>query len=134
MQLTNSMEMRPSLEAASSSDSQELSEHLRSHRFHYHGYKNHQRIPNLSQIILVHKSPSNFSDTHFNYILGLPSLLFPSSIPTRILYTSIFSPKHATCPAYAIHFYLNILFIQVFGKKVQLTMVHIMNFFEPPTI
>jgi hypothetical protein len=30
---------------------------------------------------------------------GLPSGLFPSGIPNKILYATLFSPMRATCPA-----------------------------------
>jgi hypothetical protein len=36
--------------------------------------------------------------------LGLPSGLFPSGFPTNNLYTFVFSPIRATCPAYLILF------------------------------
>ena len=34
--------------------------------------------------------------------LGLPSGLFPSGFPTKILYTPLSSPIRATCPAYIV--------------------------------
>jgi hypothetical protein len=43
--------------------------------------------------------------------LGLLSGLFPSGFPANILYAFLFSPTHATCPAYRILLVLVILII-----------------------
>jgi hypothetical protein len=45
--------------------------------------------------------------------LGLSSGLFPTGFPTTKLYTFIFSPIRATCPAYLILLDLIILIIQI---------------------
>jgi len=49
------------------------------------------------------KTSFHFLKIHLNIILpfplGLPSGLFPSGFPTKILYTPLFSPIRATCPA-----------------------------------
>jgi hypothetical protein len=49
----------------------------------------------LNQINPVHTTPSYLSKIYFNIVhlrLGLPSGLFPSGFPTKILYEFIFSP------------------------------------------
>jgi hypothetical protein len=47
----------------------------------------------------------------YNLRLGLPSGLFPSSFPTKILYTLLFYHMRATCPTYFIALDLIILII-----------------------
>lgn len=48
-----------------------------------------------------HKSPT--FESRFNIILKLTSSdLFPSSIPTKILYASVISSIRATCPAHLL--------------------------------
>jgi len=54
----------------------------------------------------VHNPTSHFLKIHLNIILHLHlcplSGLFPSGFPTKTLYTPLFSPTRATCPALLI--------------------------------
>jgi hypothetical protein len=53
--------------------------------------------------------------------LGLPSCLFPYGFPTNNLYTFLFSPIRATCPAHLILFNFIILINQLARKTLTLT-------------
>jgi hypothetical protein len=48
--------------------------------------------------------------------LGLPSLLFPSGFPTKILYGLHFAPMRATCPAHLF----GLIRLIIFGERHQL--------------
>ena len=104
--LTYSLEQSPSWEANRFSASQEFPRILWTPKVHYRIHKCPPSVPVLSQLDPVHNTTSHFLNIHFNIIpnlrLGLPSGLFPSGFPTKILYTTLLSPTHATCPAHLI--------------------------------
>jgi hypothetical protein len=94
------MEQRPSVETKSRTANQEMLRLLWNQKVNYHVHKSSPPVPILTQKNPVHTL------THYNSVrsiwiasypqrIGLPSSLFPSSIPTEILYH--FSPISPMC-------------------------------------
>jgi hypothetical protein len=100
------MELSPSWEAANCVATEELSSILWNPKVHYRVDRSPPLVPILSPVTLVHTIPSYLSNIHLvlstHLHLGHPSGLFPSTFPTNILYTFIFSPIRPTCPAHLI--------------------------------
>jgi len=107
---TNSMKQGTSWEANNDSASHEIPCLLWNPKVHY---RVHKTSPHWSQswARCIHSSPSHPISLRsilisFHLCLGLPSGLFLSGFPNKILYAFLTSPMCSTCPAHLILLYL----------------------------
>jgi hypothetical protein len=62
--------------------------------------------------------------------LGLPSVLFPTDFPTNKLYTFLFSPIRATCPAHLI--LLDMITLMILGEEYKSHISSLCSFLHSP--
>jgi hypothetical protein len=132
-QPTNSIELSPSWETASCSTTKEFPNILWNMEVHYHAHNSPPLAPILSHINPVHTTPSYLRSililsTHLH--LGLPSGLFPSHFPTKLLYAFFFSLLYTTCPAHNI--LLDLIILIDLGKEYKLWSSSFCSFLQPP--
>jgi hypothetical protein len=88
-------------------------------RVYYRVHKSPPFVHNMSQMNPVHNFPTNFPKINANIIF--PSTprssggLFPSGIPTKILYAFLVSLMPVTCNAYLI--FVDLITLIIFDEK-----------------
>jgi len=74
--------------------------------------------PILSRMSPIHTLPNYFFNIHFNIILpctpDLPSGLFPSPFPTKMLHAFLLCPMYATC---SYHLTILGLITRIYGEQ-----------------
>jgi hypothetical protein len=82
----------------------------------------------------VHTFPSNFPNIHssvFSHLrLGLPSGLFLSGFPAKLLYAFLICPLRSTCPAHLI--FLDLTTLITFGEVYKLWSSSLCSLLQPP--
>ena len=105
-----SVEHSPAWKANGISASEEIPRILRYQKVQYCMHTCPSPVPILGQLGPVHAHTSHswrsISILSSHHRPNLPSGLFPSSFPKKILYTLSLSPKRATCPAHLILLHL----------------------------
>lgn len=103
------MQLRPSLEAGSHSDTEELPNILLNPKVQYRVHNGPPVVPTVTQTNPVYNTLTNISKIHLmlssHLRLCFPSGVFLSDFPTKSLYVFVFSPcvLHALAEFLAFH-------------------------------
>jgi len=132
---THTMEQSASWEAKRFSASQKIPHILWNPKVHCRLHKCPPPVPILSQSDPVQTSthPTSWRSIWILSTclsLGLPSCLFPSGFPTKILYTPLLSPIRATCPAHLI--LLDFINRTIFGGQYRSLSSSLCSFLHSP--
>jgi len=112
------MEQSPFREVCSRAASQEILSPLWNPKVHYRVHNSAPLLTNLSHMHPVHNFPPfslrSILILSSHLCLRLPSGLFRSVFPTKILYAFIISPMRATCLVHLI--FLDLITLIIFGE------------------
>ena len=129
VELTNPTQQSPSLEASTSSASQEMSCILWNPKVHYRVHNSPPHVPILSQINPVHPLATDFLMINFNvvvpYTSGIANGLLPSDFPIKTLNAPLLSAIRATCSVHLV--FLDLVTRIIFSENKQIVKLLVMQ-------
>ena len=129
--LTYSIQHSPCSQANRFSASQEIPRILWNPKFHHRIYNCPPPVPILSQINLAHAPTSLFFKVPFKYYFPIYAWVSQATLFSRfLLYTTLLSAIHDTCPAHLILLYL--ITRKIPGKEYRSLSYSLCNFLHSP--